>query len=220
LNNNFQDDQREKDMIDLFKLQKVEDEGRSGVDAFFNYNGELIPFELKTTSTTSVTTVRDFGPEHIKKWKNKHWLIGFFSKGKEFYKYASPLFMENWINEKEKYISNDFALAKILPEKIDLSDMFKIIGEKPFYSLEDAKLIQKQQYKKKDYIDLQDIKNGYSQDRMLQIIKDRGKYLIERGSTLNNPHIPNKYFSLCPEITNNHADQLKIMLSEYFKENP
>lgn len=218
MNNNFQDDDRENLMIELFQLYKSKDEGRSGVDAFLNHEGQIIQFELKTTSTNSVTTVRDFGPDHIKKWKNKHWLIGFFSKGIAFYKYASPLTMAEWINEKEKYISTDFKLAELIPEKIDFDDMFKIIGEKDYYSLKDAKLIQKSQYTIIEYKSLQDIENGYSPDRMLKIMKNRAKYLIQRGSTLNNPHIPSKYFSECPEITNNHAQQLRIMVSEYFKE--
>lgn len=217
MTNNFQDDERENEMIELFQLYKSEYEGRSGVDAFLDHEGISIQFELKTTSTNSVTTARDFGQDHIKKWKNKHWLIGFFSEGKEIYKYASPLLMEKWITEKEAYVSNDFALADLLPEKIDFSDMFNIIGKKDCYSLDDAKLIQKKQYKIQEYIKLQDLDNGYSQDRMLKILKDRAKYLINRGSTLNNPHIPNSYFSECPEIINDHANQLRIMVSEYFR---
>ena len=78
---NFQDDDREEAMIALFDLYKDESEGRSGIDAFLKLDGKSIPFELKTTSQGSVTTVRDFGSEHIRKWKNKHWLIGFFIKG-------------------------------------------------------------------------------------------------------------------------------------------
>ncbi len=76
MDSNFQDDDRENAMIDLFGLYKNEDEGRSGIDAFLDLNGQAMPFELKTTSQGSVTTVRDFGHDHIVKWKNKHWLIG------------------------------------------------------------------------------------------------------------------------------------------------
>ncbi|NET58418.1 MAG: hypothetical protein F6K47_20365, partial [Symploca sp. SIO2E6] len=93
---NFQDDDREKAMISLFELYKDETEGRSGIDAFLKLDGKTIPFELKTTSKGSVTTVRDFGREHIQKWKNKHWLIGFFIKGSEYYKYGSPSMMAKW----------------------------------------------------------------------------------------------------------------------------
>ena len=75
---NFQDDDRENSMRELFELYKDDNEGRSGIDAFLDFEGKTIPFELKTTSQGSVTTAIDFGPDHIEKWKDKHWLIVFF----------------------------------------------------------------------------------------------------------------------------------------------
>jgi len=125
--NNFQDDDRENAMIDLFSLYKNDDEGRSGIDAFLDHNGQAIPFELKTTSQGSVTTVRDFGQDHIVKWKGKHWLIGFFLKGEEYYKYGSPSMMEEWIKSKEEYIAPDFKLASLVPAKINLKGGFRVL---------------------------------------------------------------------------------------------
>ena len=93
---NFQDDDREEDMRALFGMYKDEAEGRSGIDAFLKLDGKDIQFELKTTSKGSVTTVRDFGPDHIEKWKDKHWLIGFFVDGEEYYHYGSPAMMAGW----------------------------------------------------------------------------------------------------------------------------
>jgi hypothetical protein len=215
--NNFQDDDREEAMIALFDLYKDETEGRSGTDAFLEIDGIIIPFELKTTSKGSVTTVRDFGPDHVQKWKNKHWIIGFFVKGREYYKYGSPVMMADWINSKEKYISQDFKLAELVPAKITFDDMYQIIGKKDIYTYDDAKAIQKMQYKKEQYFQLQDLTQGYSPKRMLEIVKDRARYLIERGSTLNNPHIPFSYFEGWAEITDNHAEQLRIMVREYLE---
>lgn len=215
--NNFQDDDREEAMITLFDLYKDETEGRSGTDAFLEIDGITIPFELKTTSKGSVTTVRDFGPDHVRKWKNKHWLIGFFVKGREYYKYGSPVMMADWINSKEKYIAQDFKLAELVPTKITFNDMYQIIGKKDIYTYGDAKEIQKMQYKKEQYLRLQDLDQGYSPKRMLEIVKDRAQYLIERGSTLNNPHIPFSYFEGWAEITDNHAEQLRIMVREYLE---
>ncbi|MEA1972468.1 MAG: hypothetical protein U9N34_04135 [Candidatus Cloacimonadota bacterium] len=214
---NFQDDDREEAMIALFNLDKDETEGRSGVDAFLKLDGKTIPFELKTTSQGSVTTVRDFGPDHILKWKKKHWLIGFFIKGREYYKYGSPSMMARWIKSKEEYILPDFKLAKLVPAKINLDDMYQIIGKKDVYTYEDAKAIQKLQYKKEKYLELQDLEHGYSSKRMLKIVKDRAQSLIERGSTLNNPHIPFSYFDGWKEITKDHAEQLRTMVRKYFK---
>lgn len=214
-NNYFQDDERENAMIELFGLYKADDEGRSGIDAFLEIDGKNLPFELKTTSTGSVTTVRDFGPDHIKKWKNKHWLIGSFIRDREFYLYGSPEKMATWIEEKENYISTDFKLADLIPQKISLSDMFEIIGKKEKYSIENAKSIQKKQYKIAEYIQMQDMENGYSPERMLRILQDRANYLIQRGSTLNNPHIPYSYFDGWTEITHNHKNKLREMVQEY-----
>ena len=213
---NFQDDVREEAMRALFDLYKNDDEGRDGIDAHLNIDGRSVPFELKTTSTGAVTTVRDFGPDHIEKWKDKHWLIGFFIKGREYYHYGSPSMMQNWIKSKEEYIMPDFMLAEIAPQNLCIDDLYHIIGKKVSYSFEDARKLQKKQYNKDKYIKLQDFENGYSPKRMLEILQDRAKYLVERGSTLNNPHIPYSYFDGWQEITDNHAQVLRELVREYF----
>lgn len=215
---NFQDDDREEAMRTLFGLYKDEREGRGGIDAHLDINGQAIPFELKTTSNGSVTTVRDFGPDHIEKWKDKHWLIGFFIQGREYYHYGSPSMMAKWIEGKEAYIKPDFMLAGIASEKLTLSDVHKVMEEKAIYTFDDAKGLQKKQYKKTKYMDLQDVNDGYSPERMLEILKDRAKYLVERGSTLNNPHIPLTYFQDWTEITENHAAILRGMVQDYLDE--
>lgn len=214
---NFQDDDREREMIELFDLIKDENEGRSGIDAFLELDGINIPFELKTTSSRSgsVTTVRDFGYDHILKWQNKHWLFGFYKEGKTFYKYGSPALMQSWIKKKAEYIKPDFQLAKIASKNLTLEDLYLLLGEKESYSLEDAKSIQKRQYSTEKYLELQDIINGYSKDRMLNILKDRATYLMERGGTLNNPHIPGSYFKKWEKITKNHAARLREMVQDY-----
>lgn len=214
---NFQDDSREQEMIELFDLIKDEKEGRSGIDAFLELDGTRISFELKTTSDEkgSVTTVRDFGYDHIKKWQGKHWLFGFHKGGKASYKYGSPALMQSWIKEKEDYIKPDFELAKIASKNLTLKDLYLVLGKKESYSLKDAKLIQKRQYSTKKYIELQDIADGYSKDQMLSILKDRATYLMKRGGTLNNPHIPGSYFKEWEEITKNHAARLREMVKDY-----
>ncbi len=214
---NFQDDSREQEMIELFDLIKDENEGRSGVDAFLELDGAKISFELKTTSSTSgsVTTVRDFGYDHIEKWQGKHWLFGFHKGGKVSYKYGSPALMQSWIKEKEEYIRPDFELAKIASKNLTLEDLYLVLGEKESYSLEEAKSILKNQYSKEKYSQSKDITNGYSKDKMLDLLKDRATYLMKRGGTLNNPHIPGSYFKEWEEITENHAARLREMVRDY-----
>lgn len=218
MKNYFQDDSRESEMIELFQLVKDTSEGRLGVDAFLQLEGNRLPFELKTTSKGSVTTVRDFSPAHVEKWQGKHWLFGFYQGKNVYYKYASPSMMVPWIKEKVEYIRPDFELAEIVSKKLTLYDLYKICGKKELYSYKDVRRIQKKQYKKDKYLALQDIKGGYSSNRMLEILSDRAKYLMERGSTLNNPHIPASYFSDWEEITDNHAKRLRELVKQYLNE--
>lgn len=191
-----QDDGRENEMRELFGLKKPEDEGRSGVDAILEVKGNKVLFELKSTTNGSVTTVRDFGLEHIEKWKTKHWLIGRYNKAQVLQHtiYMSPEEMAPWIREKEEYVRLDFELAIHIPDLVGKDILYALVGNKPKYSLEEAKRIQKKQYKIEEYKSKMDLDNAYSQDRMLSILQDRCKYLIERGSTLNNPHVPKSYF--------------------------
>jgi len=211
---NFQDDERENEMRMLFNLYKDEAESRSGVDAYLRFNNHLIPFELKTTSIGSVTTARDFGLDHIQKWQGKHWLIGFFLGEQTYYKYASPQMMAPWIESKSHYIKVDFELAELAPDKITLADMYNLLSKKSVYTLADAQHIQKRQYTKAEYLDMQDAPEGYSPNRMLEILKARVHYLVKRGSTLNNPHIPFSYFAEWEAITSNHAQRLRELVAE------
>lgn len=209
----FQDDKREEETRGLFGLEKGENPTRIGTDAILKVDGKTVEFELKTTSTGSVTTVRDFGPDHIKKWKGKHWLIGVYEGGKpKYFVYGSPEDMKPWIDEKASYIKPDFDLAQIISRKISLEDLYSILGQKEKYTIEDAQRLHKKQYTKEQYMKMMDVKGGYSPKRMLQILKDRSTYLMERGSTLNNPHIPESYFAGWPRITKDHAKTLRKMI--------
>jgi len=173
-----------------------------------------LKFELKTTSTGSVTTVRDFGPDHIKKWKGKHWLIGVYdARGKpKYFLYGSPDAMKPWIYEKADYVKPDFELSEIISDKLSLEDLYSILGKKEKYTLKDAQLLQKKQYSKEKYLKMMDVKGGYTPKKMLQILKDRSEYLMKRGSTLNNPHIPALYFDGWPKIKKDHAKTLRKMV--------
>ena len=211
----FQDDEREEETRKLFDLEKVESEGRSGIDAILKMGRKKIDFELKTTSNGSVTTVRDFGPDHIKKWENKHWLIGVYSNGKpDYFLYGSPKDMEPWIDQVANYIKPDLDLSKIISKKLSLDDVHSILGKKEKYTLADAKKLHKKQYKKEEYLKMMDVKDGYSPKKMLKILQDRSEYLMRRGSTLNNPHIPASYFEGWTKITKDHAKTLRKMIKD------
>jgi hypothetical protein len=213
-----QDDARERELIRLFKLKRIEGAGRADTDAeLVAEDGARIPFELKSSTDDSVTTVRDFGPDHVMKWTQKHWLIGFYEKDGATLKYSvygSPKMMAPWIKEKEEYIRVDFELAKTVPPLIDLDLLYQLFGKKDAYSLEDARFLHKRQYSAAQYLKQRDLPSGYSPQRMLDILRDRCRYLIERGSTLNNPHIPGSYFKNWERIIERHAERLRELVTE------
>ncbi|NER38524.1 MAG: hypothetical protein F6J93_32000 [Oscillatoria sp. SIO1A7] len=217
-----QDDSRENELIDLFKLEKPPNATRSGTDAILDLDGQQISFELKSTTKSSVTTARDFGSEHIRKWQGKHWLFGFYdTRGTKlkYCLYASPQVMAPWIRDKEAYISSDYRLAHLVPNLITMPVMHEIMREKAAYTLEDARHLQKRQYTIQEYREKMDLDEGYSPERMLLILKERCRYLIERGSTLNNPHIPASYFDGWERIATNHARRLRELVTEALQDN-
>jgi len=190
-----QDDTREIELINLFDLEDG-GEGRSGTDAYLEVGGESVEFELKSVTRGGVTTVRDFGPDHIRKWRTRHWLIGVYDRQGATLRtcwYGSPAHMDEWITEKADYIAPDFELATISARHLNLADLYQICGQKERYGLDDARALHKRQYSMDTYRSKMDLRNGYSPAQMLEILRDRQTYLMSRGSTLNNPHIPMKY---------------------------
>lgn len=211
-----QDDRRESEQLELFELEVPDGRSRDGTDAILEINGQIIEFELKSTTKNSVTTVRDFGMNHIAKWENKHWLFGFYTpqgKALRYTRYASAKMMASWVEEKRSYIEADYLMSKVAPEKLQLSDLAQICGDKEFFSLDDAKKLHKKQFTAKEYLDRMDLEQGYSPSKMLEILQLRCEYIIQRGSTLNNPHIPASVLTTFPQITSDHGRQLRKLVS-------
>lgn len=212
-----QDDRREIEQLELFELQPPTAKSRSGTDAVLEIGGQLIEFELKSTTKDSVTTVRDFGLDHIEKWNAKHWLFGFYTpKGNalRFTRYASPQMMKPWIEEKRRYIATDFALAEAASHGLTFATLYEIFGMKDFYSIDEAKSLHKKQLTAKQYASLAGPEGRVSPEAMLYLLKLRCRYVIERGSTLNNPHIPKAVLEAFPIITANHAEELRRLVTE------
>ena len=212
-----QDDGREHELIDLFDLEPGVG-GRAGTDAYLVHNEIRFSFELKSTTKNSVTTVRDFGEHYLEKWENRHWLIGFYDgAGKELKHaiYGTPEMMSDWILEKALYIEPDIKLAKFAVDGIDTSAVEALFGVKSKYSLSDAKRLQKKQLSVMEYESEMDLEDGYSIDRMVELVRRRVRYLMHRGGTLNNPHIPGSYFNNWPRIKNDHAAALRRFVDSY-----
>lgn len=205
-------------MIDRFNLVVPEDRQRADIDAVLELEEleEPLPFELKSTTGKSVSTVRDFGPEHIAKWRNLHWLFAFYDKTGERLlrcRYASPADMASWIEEKARYVRPDLVLAQRAPDLVTDEVLTEVLGEADSFTIQDAKSIMKKQWSATQYKDNADLPGrGYSRDRMLQLLQDRCGYVIRRGATLNNPHIPGKYLDGLPLIERDHAATLRQLV--------
>jgi hypothetical protein len=218
-----QDDIRENRIVDLFNLVRPPDRSRHGVDAILPIDGHEIPFELKSVTRAggSVSTVRDLGPGHIEKWKQKHWIVGFYDGTTLLNcRYGSPDDMAPWIAEKWEYIRVDFEMAQLIPALVTEGIMTRIIGEKDTYTLRDAKKLQKNQYSAAEYKAKMDSENGYTPGRMLDIFKERIKYVIERGATLNNPHIPADYFKSWTVISEDYAVTIRSLVRSWLSKMP
>lgn len=218
-----QDDARENRLVDLFNLDRAPDRVRHGTDAILSVDEEEFEFELKsiTTKRGGISTVRDLGPDHIAKWRNKHWIVAYFDGPKLLHcLYGSPDAMRAWIEDKWDYIKADFEMAKHVPPHITLTTMYDIVGEKPVYRLADAKRLHKNQMSAGAYKAAMDLDEGYSPERMLEIFKDRARYVIARGATLNNPHISDRYLSSWPKIDHDYAAELRRLVREYRASKP
>jgi hypothetical protein len=123
--------------------------------------------------------------------------------------------MSPWIEQIWSYIEPDFRIAEICSGFCNLEALHHVVGAKELYTLEDAKKLHKKQYTAKKYLDAMDLKDGYSPARMLEIFKDRVRYVIERGSTLNNPHIQASYFNNQPDIKEEHAETLRKLIRNW-----
>lgn len=216
-----QDDSREQELCNLFNLVWDPEHSRGGEDAWFEAKVKgrtvRVPVEVKSTTTDTVSTARDVGMDHIRKWREKIWVIGYYtrSSGNKPRLVSSlclsPSDMEPWIAQLENYIRPDFELGQRLAHKLTMDDVYAICGDKPSYTLNDAQRLYKKQWTAAEYRNAMDLENGYSSGRMLRILHQRAEYLMSRGATLNNPHIPKGFLNGFKDqlITKEHAARIR-----------
>lgn len=197
-----QDDKREWELSRAFGLNWDRKHARSAVDAHLDIDVDgkayRFPVEVKSTTSGTVATARDFGPDHLERWRRMLFVIGFYSTeaGEPDLMYSlclTPLDLEPWIAGIEEKTGIDFKLAARASQKLELDDLFDVCGQQDTYSMQDAQRLHKQQWKVAEYAEALDTEvDGVprvSQQKMLEILRLRAKYIAERGSTLNNPHI-------------------------------
>jgi hypothetical protein len=234
-----QDDERERELSALFGLDWDAAHERHGVDALLpgvTVDGVTYQFEVEVKSSTSldIGTARDFGMAHIERWRKMFFVLGFYSKERRPELRTSlcltPLDMEPWLARKEAQILIDFKLAARLPHRLQLDDLFVVCGQKKTYSIEDAKMLHKQQYSAAQYTAAADVvQDGapcISQTNMLKILKERALYVAQRGATLNNPHITKTYLTSFlgtdREITGrtNCAARIRALAESFVRDHP
>lgn len=197
-----QDDERERELVRMFNLDWDAAHQRSGVDALLDIEVQSRPhrlqIEVKSTTGHTVSTARDVGMEHIRKWREKLFVIGFYSKDARRPELLrclclTPVDMEPWITDIEAKIQIDFKLAQCASRRLTLQDLFEVCGEQQQYTIQDAKKLHKLQWTSQQYTSAADITDngniGLSQQKMLEVLQLRAQYIAERGATLNNPHI-------------------------------
>jgi hypothetical protein len=233
-----QDDAREQELVREFNLNWDPDHQRSGVDATLDVEvgGRVVRIDVEVKSTTrkGVSTARDVGLDHIRRWRRMFFVIGTYDKrGHRLALQNSlcltPLDLETWIAGIESYIAPDYQLAQRASARLDLPDLFAICGNQPTYSIEDAKKLHKRQWTAQQYKDAADTqvagKPRISQRKMLEILRLRAAYIAERGATLNNPHIPLTYLDrfkgtdrvIAPGSS---AEAIRRLVREFARANP
>jgi len=232
-----QDDVRERELCRLFNLQWSPEHQRDGTDAHFNVkvNGTNIsvPVEVKSTTGDTVSTARDVGIAHIRKWRSRFWVIGFYTKTRnpDLIKTIclTPDDIEPWVASIEEKILPDVALANRAARRLEMPDLFEICGEKDYYTVADAKKLHKQQWSAEQYQAALDVKldsgeRVISQKGMLSVLKLRSTYIALRGATLNNPHVTSTFLRSFENtdrtIKDDWAMKIRQVAKEYLLGNP
>ena len=217
-----QDDERERELVRLFNLDWNPAHQRAGIDAVLtlDHAGSVrrIEVEVKSTTGDTVSTARDVGMEHIAKWRNKLFVIGFYTKEARRPELLrclclTPADMAPWIDALEAKIGVDFRIADIVGRKMQIADLHVLCGAKDAYTLDDAKNILRQQWSLAEYQQGADLRvDGqpcFSPGAMLRVLGLRAAYIARRGATLNNPHITKAHLAAFlgtdREVTGNWA---------------
>lgn len=196
-----QDDSREQDMLRVFGLRQESGSSRGDNDAYLDLDGKSPQcLELKSSTTSNFVTARDFSLQHILEWRTKHVLGSFYDKGGNAIKWSLLIpncILNEWLDEQVSYIRCDISIIESLRE--DLSQEMArqvrsdIFGLKDWYTIQELKSLLKQQISKEKYLQFLDIsidgERFCSPGQMDNAIFMRTRYLLNRGTSRNNPHI-------------------------------
>lgn len=220
-----QDDDRERAMISALNLEQRPDRARHEEDGHldFEYGGQTrrLLFECKSAPVGSdFGTGRDTGLPQLQRWSTMHFVFAWFqprdNRPKRIW-YGSPAMMREWNLAEQAYLKPDLALLDLVPDAVDDQVVSAVLGDKEVYTFQDLQILLKDQWKANKnkgrphnlYKLNADVKsarktaeNLYSRQVAEIAVRDRIRYLIARGATVNNRKIFASYvMEHCIEIT-------------------
>lgn len=210
-----QDNQREEELIKLFRLKKT-NFSRIGVDAELKIKSHMFKFEIKSTTTGSITTASPLTLNQIKKWRGCHWIIGIYDEQQvlKYCLYATPDDMKGWLDYWENDIKRGLYISDMFLERIDYKMVRAIFGNKKQYSFDDIYPIFKKLFSKNQYKEFAN-KNGlYNISTVKKMFIEHNKTYLYRGSNVNNPKINKNYYKNWTVIDKDFDETIRKKLLE------
>lgn len=227
-----------RELCRVFGLIWDQAHSRGGEDAWLRLDVEgteyRLSVEVKSTTGNTVSTARDVSMEHIKRWRSKVFVIGFYdSKDKrpELQRLLclTPDDMALWIDSIAAKVEPDYKIAQRASRHLDLVDLHEVCGVNQAYSVEDAKRLHKAQWQATQCIAAVDVKvdgrGMLSPTAMLSLLRLRAQYIAERGATLNNPHITSEHLKQFwgtnrEARIDNAAATIRKLMTDFVQANP
>ncbi len=228
-----QDDERERELVRLFNLEWDPGHQRSGVDALLRLKhggvDRVIEVEVKSTTKDTVSTARDVGMDHVRRWRTKLFVIGFYSREARRPELRrslclTPVDMADWIDGIAAKAELDHRIAQRARAALGIGDLHAVCGEMPTYPMSVAKDVLRQQRSAQQYANAADMigpggQPAFSPAAMLEILRERALYIAQRGATLNNPHITSRHLARFAgtnrEVSTDWAARIRAIAAEW-----
>ncbi len=236
-----QDDARERAMVSALNLSTRPSRRRDEEDGHLEIGtgaaAQTLLFECKSSPVEEdFGTGRDTGLRKLVTWERFHFAFAWFEPRDNLpirIWYGSPVMMQSWIEKEKDYISSDLILVDLLPQNVGDNELDALLGTKEAYGYDEISRIVKNQWKTNRatgqgnlYVEYADLhrsrrvtENRYSREVALRAVRDRVRYLLDRGSTVNNRSIPKSYvLGNCVELSgsgNGWAYSLRKAVGDY-----
>lgn len=207
-----QDDARERAMLASLNISATD--GRYGADGKLTLplGGGVaeVRFECKSSAPdTDFGTGRDTGIPQLDRWAQIHWVFGWFVARDNLplrMWYGSPEMMRAWIEAEREYLIADLLLVDLVPSAITDEIIDAVFGASvDTYTYQDLRRVMKAQWDANAGRAQENLycKNATSGGRPSNFAYDRSvvrmaaearvRYLLQRGSTVNNRKISKNY---------------------------